>query len=52
MTPYSWYLEHILVGARETELPWEYVRARITPINAVADPDPEREARERAIHNN
>lgn len=50
MNPYHWYLEHVLVGARETELPWEYVQARISSITAIDDPDPGREARERAVH--
>jgi hypothetical protein len=50
MSPYDWYLKHVLVGALETELPWEYVQARIKTVMPMADPDPERDRGERAIY--
>jgi len=49
LQPYSWYLDHVLIGARESGLPEAYIR-RIEGTAAVADTDRERDARERAIH--
>jgi hypothetical protein len=49
LQPYGWYLDHVLVGARECGLPADYIRA-IEQIGGLPDPDGEREGRERAIH--
>ncbi|MDH5171678.1 MAG: gamma-glutamylcyclotransferase [Gammaproteobacteria bacterium] len=49
LKPYCWYLRHVLVGARESSLPEDYI-ARIEAVGCIADPDLERDARERAIH--
>ena len=49
MRPFSWYLNHVLIGARESHLPREYI-ARIEAVSCIEDHDREREARERAIH--
>lgn len=49
LKPYSWYLQHVLIGARESNCPAGYV-SRITSIEAVEDMDRQRAARERAIH--
>ena len=49
LKPYSWYLQHVLIGARESNCPPGYV-SRITSIEAVEDMDKQRAARERAIH--
>lgn len=50
MKPYSWYLNHVLVGAREALLPADYIELRIASVVAVEDSDRDRDARERAIH--
>lgn len=44
--PYTWYKRHVLEGAREAELPMEYLRL----IEAKEDPDTERASRELAIY--
>ncbi|MEJ2299493.1 MAG: gamma-glutamylcyclotransferase [Woeseiaceae bacterium] len=49
LRPYSWYLNHVLVGARESGLPPDYI-ARIEAWHCLQDHDRERDARERAIH--
>jgi gamma-glutamylcyclotransferase len=49
LRPYGWYIEHVLVGAREFALPPDYIRA-IEQIASLPDPDAGRDARERAIH--
>jgi gamma-glutamylcyclotransferase len=51
LKPYSWYLNHVLVGAMEASLPSDYIAAKIKSIDAVADNDKERDAKQRAIHN-
>ena len=49
LVPYSWYLYHVIYGAKEAELPAEYLAA-IRAGAAVEDPDRERDARERGIY--
>lgn len=49
LTPYCWYLRHVLVGATEASLPGDYI-ARLEAIACIEDPDRDRDARERAIH--
>ncbi len=49
LTPYDWYLAHVLAGAREHALPDDYVDA-IAAVASVADPDRARHAREMAIY--
>lgn len=49
LTPYTWYKEHVLIGAREAKLPMEYI-SRIEAIIATEDPDTIREAEQRAIY--
>ncbi|MCZ6829772.1 MAG: gamma-glutamylcyclotransferase, partial [Gammaproteobacteria bacterium] len=49
LAPYTWYKEHVLIGAREAALPLEYI-ARIDSVHAIADPDVRRAAAQRAIH--
>lgn len=48
LQPYSWYVSHALVGAREHALPEAYVET-IERVPRVEDPDRERDAKERAI---
>jgi hypothetical protein len=47
--PYSWYLYHVIQGARETGVPTGYL-ATIAATRSIEDPDRERDARERAIY--
>jgi len=49
LRPYTWYLRHVLAGARQSGLPARYIEA-IERVQAVRDTDAEREARELAIH--
>lgn len=50
LKPYSWYMNHVLVGARETSLPAEYILRTMTSVEVIEDSDRERDARQRAIH--
>lgn len=50
LKPYSWYVNHVLIGAREASLPSVYIEAKITSVKAVEDSDKERDAKQRAIH--
>ena len=49
LKPYSWYKHHVLVGARESALPAEYIRT-IERIEHLEDPDRSRDRQERAVH--
>ena len=49
LKPYDWYKEHVLRGAREHGLPWEYVES-IAAVEAIPDPDTPRCERELAIY--
>ncbi len=49
LKPYSWYLNHVLVGAREIGVPSEYYQ-QIQAVAAISDPDRQREQRELAVH--
>ncbi|MFC1844254.1 gamma-glutamylcyclotransferase family protein [Thermodesulfobacteriota bacterium] len=49
LTPYSWYKEHVLRGARENNLPHEYI-SNIEEIESLPDPDMDRHTRELAIY--
>lgn len=49
LKPYSWYLYHVVYGAEETGLPLTY-RAALEGVEAIEDPDSDRDARERAIY--
>lgn len=46
--PFSWYLEHLLIGAREHGLPEEYIES-LSHRPTKSDPDRGRAARERAL---
>jgi gamma-glutamylcyclotransferase len=50
LKPYTWYLNHVLVGAGETSLPDDYVQWKISAIGSIQDADRKRDARERAVH--
>lgn len=49
LQPYSWYKEYVLVGAREHGLPAEYISRYIQSVEAIEDPDRERDKDRRAI---
>lgn len=50
LKPYSWYVNHVLVGANEASLPKNYIDSKINSVEAVEDNDKERDAKQRAIH--
>ena len=50
LKPYSWYLNHVLIGASETSLPNDYIQTKITVVESIEDKDRERDAEQRAIH--
>ncbi|TKB44003.1 gamma-glutamylcyclotransferase family protein [Thalassotalea mangrovi] len=50
LAPYSWYLNHVLIGAWETKLPQTYIKTKISAINAIEDHNLHRDKHERAIH--
>ncbi|WP_028203551.1 gamma-glutamylcyclotransferase family protein [Paraburkholderia nodosa] len=45
LQPYHWYKQHVLVGAREANLPEDYVRA-IEAVDSIDDPDSARTEKE------
>jgi len=49
LKPYSWYLNHVIVGAKETQVPAEYL-AVIESVESVEDLDESREVKERAMY--
>jgi len=49
LLPYTWYKEHVLVGARELNLPTEYI-GRIELLAALQDPEFKREVEQLAIY--
>ena len=49
LKPYTWYIKHILVGAKEAGLPPDYIKS-IEEIEADEDPCKKREARELKIY--
>jgi len=49
LLPYSWYKDHVMVGALQAALPEEYIK-RIEAIEVVNDPDKARDLKQRAIH--
>ena len=49
LRPYHWYKQHVLVGARENDLPADYL-AMIETVESMDDPDVHRRQREMAVH--
>ncbi len=49
LQPFTWYLRHVIEGARELGLPADYL-AGIEAVGGVRDTDADRQARESAIH--
>ena len=50
LKPYTWYLNHVLIGANETPLPQNYIKRKIETIDAIEDEDKERDTCERKVH--
>ncbi|HEJ9692918.1 gamma-glutamylcyclotransferase [Proteus mirabilis] len=50
LKPYSWYVNHVLVGARDALLPEQYIQEKIASIEAIEDSNKERDMKQRAIH--
>lgn len=50
LKPYTWYKDHVMAGAKEHNLPSDYVARYIDVVEAVEDPDRERDKMERAAH--
>jgi len=49
LKPFTWYKEHVLIGAKVAKLPMEYIDV-IESIPAINDCDKEREAEQLSIH--
>lgn len=49
LKPFSWYINHVIVGAKETKLPADYI-AVIESVECIEDQNIEREAKERAMY--
>lgn len=49
LTPFQWYLEHVLIGARESRVPGDYLAQRLW-VEATEDPLAHRTRQERAIY--
>jgi len=49
LSPYHWYKQHVLAGAREHRLPDDYIQM-IESVVAIHDPDPDRHDQELAIY--
>ncbi len=49
LQPYTWYVNHVLIGARESALPAHYI-SELEKIRGIEDADRERDRLQRAIH--
>ncbi len=49
LKPYSWYLNHVIVGAKETNVPEQYLKD-IQSTESIEDMDTKRDAEQRAIY--
>tara|TARA_R110000737_G_scaffold109203_4_gene142143 strand:- start:2098 stop:2589 length:492 start_codon:yes stop_codon:yes gene_type:complete len=49
LKPYSWYLNHVIIGAKDTALPIDYL-AVIEAVECIEDPDKNRDKKQRAIY--
>ena len=49
LMPFTWYVNHVVVGAHEATLPTPYI-ADLEATISVTDPDAQRAARERGIY--
>lgn len=51
LKPYHWYKHHVISGAKEAGLPFDY-QHKIEQFSSVTDPDAERHAREMNLYKN
>jgi hypothetical protein len=49
LKPYHWYKQHVVFGAKENNLPVEYIN-KIDSVHSIDDHDAERERRELSIY--
>lgn len=49
LKPYSWYLNHVIIGAQQTKIPDDYL-AIIESVECIEDPDKNRDAKQRAMY--
>ena len=49
LKPFSWYLRHILEGAKEADLPGDYIM-QLEKVETIKDPDRDRELEELAMY--
>ena len=49
LSPYDWYHHHVIAGAREFDLPPDYIE-QIQSVSTMSDPDTLRQKRELAIY--
>lgn len=49
LSPYEWYLKHVVTGAIENDFPIDYIE-RLRAIKATTDPDEHRAAEQLAVH--
>ena len=49
LKPYSWYLDHVIIGAEEARLPDRYVD-KIRSVQSIKDQDQVREQDERSVY--
>jgi gamma-glutamylcyclotransferase len=49
LKPYSWYINHVIIGAKETKVPAHYL-AFIESVECIEDPDHSRDAQQRAMY--
>ena len=49
LKPYHWYKEHVIRGAREHNLPGEYIKS-IESVESIPDPDPDNHEKELLIY--
>lgn len=50
LKPYSWYMNHVLIGAQETSLPLNYIQTKIRKTETTEDCNRDRDANERSMH--
>ncbi len=50
--PFDWYKHHVQFGAKENDLPADYITRMIAPVPTITDPEPDRLQREFAIYPN
>ncbi|GLX78322.1 gamma-glutamylcyclotransferase [Thalassotalea insulae] len=49
LSPYYWYLNHVIIGAKEIGVPKNYLE-NIQSVNSIEDPNTQRSAQEYAIY--